>query len=76
MSNEFNECVNIKQKGKWHQYECKLGLWGIESTDSSKAYREALHYFNQYKNAGEYSSIIGGPSVFEVFKRNSSDGSL
>jgi hypothetical protein len=27
--------------------------------------RDALHYFEQYKLDGEYSSIIGGESVIE-----------
>ena len=44
---------------------CKLGLWSVDAADKETAYREAMHYFQQYKADGEYSSILGGESVAE-----------
>ena len=63
---QFNKCV-IKRKrknAKW-SINCKMGLWGVESDNKDTAMCEALHYWQQYKSDGEYSSIIGGQSVIE-----------
>jgi|LGOV01.1.fsa_nt_gb hypothetical protein len=49
-----NTCIN-----------CKLGLWGVSAPDEMQATYEAMHYFRQYRDDGEYSSIIGGKSAIE-----------
>jgi hypothetical protein len=46
---------------------CKLGLWSVDSLCYSTVQREAQRYFNQYKSDGEYSRIIGGKSVDDLF---------
>ena len=66
---DFKKCVNeITHKDGSISVTCKLGLWGVEDQDSDSVYREAYHYWSQYYDAGEYSSILGGESVGEKLK--------
>jgi len=58
-------CVNEKRTGDIIEIECSLGLWSVSGTKYEFIYNEALHYFKQYMDDGEYSSIIGGKSVAE-----------
>ena len=57
-------CVNEVKRGAKVEVACKLGLWSVIG-DKSQVYEESLHYFKQYMDDGEYSSIIGGQSVIE-----------
>lgn len=63
---DFKKCTKTVFDGDEWDISCRLGLWGV--TDSCKhiAQDEALYYFRQYKNDGEYSSIIGGKTVVET----------
>lgn len=67
---EFFACTDrkIDPRDSWMTIECKHGLWSVEGKDHDAVFSEALAYFRQYKSDGEYSSIIGGPSVAEVLR--------
>ena len=63
MSNDvyekFYKCVLIfYDSDNWH-YECKLNLWGVTGCDKDEVEEEALHYFRQYLEDGEYDEILG-----------------
>lgn len=60
LANQFDECVNIKLNTKTVTIDCKLGLWGVEGdiAEIKRIMNEALNYWQQYKDDGEYSSII------------------
>ena len=71
---DFKECTTKRQrKNGRNSINCKLGLWGVSATSEDQAMVEALRYFIQYKNAGEYSSIIGGKTVSELLRGNSNE---
>jgi len=36
------------------EMHCKKGLWGVDAPTEDEAEKEALHYFMQYYNEGEY----------------------
>jgi hypothetical protein len=57
-------CVNEVKKGNKIEVACKLGLWSVIGNESD-VYFDALHYFKQYMDDGEYSSIIGGKTVID-----------
>ena len=57
-------CVNETKKGNKVEIACKMGLWSVIGNESD-VYFNALHYFKQYMDDGEYSSIIGGKSVID-----------
>lgn len=63
-------CVNEVRKGNKITIECKLGLWSVSGTISGFIYADAFHYWEQYYNDGEYSSIIGGKTVAEMLTSN------
>lgn len=63
--NDFTKCVDETRDGDRVSIKCKLGLWSVESTDIGSIYIEAFHYWQQYAGDGEYSSIIGGPTVMD-----------
>ena len=66
---DFDKCVNIRRaRNADYIFECCKGLWSVQCYSSPKARREAMHYFMQYKDDGEYSDIIGGPTVLERMK--------
>ena len=65
--NEFRKCVNIKYDGVRWYVTCKLGLWSVDAPPPREvAEEEAFYYWRQYKNDGEYSSIIGGKNVIKT----------
>ena len=56
---EFNKCVvKTKSKDGKTTITCKLGFWSVEAYESINAMCEAMHYFKQYKEDGEYSSAL------------------
>lgn len=65
----FAKCTTSELKDGMFHIDCKLGLWSVSADTLDEAYREAQHYFNQYKQDGEYSSIIGGESVVEKLSK-------
>jgi len=67
--NQFDDCTNMKTTNAGYEIECKLGLWSVSCfklSEFHKATMEALYYWRQYKDDGEYSSIIGGKNVIET----------
>ena len=62
---DFEKCVIIKHGGGRVSISCKLGLWGVDAPDQLRAIYEAMMYWSQYKDDGEYHAIIGGPSPME-----------
>ena len=63
---EFNACTLYTRRGDRCTIACKLGLWRVDGEYGLPLINEALHYWRQYKSDGEYSSIIGGPTLAEV----------
>ena len=63
---QFTRCIDesVDDDGRV-SLSCKFGLWEVSSLDSDSVYLEAFHYWMQYKDDGEYSSIIGGESVID-----------
>ena len=64
--NDFEKCIKRKAKSYSYSIKCKLGLWSVDASTKAECEDEALHYWQQYKSDGEYSSIIGGKTVIEV----------
>lgn len=63
---DFSKCVDKKRIGESvYMIDCKLGLCGAKGITQESVLAEAFHYWRQYKDDGEYSSIIGGKSVIE-----------
>jgi len=74
---DFEKCTTKKvSKCGLVDIECKLGLWGVSASCAEDAMREAIHYFNQYKADGEYSSIIGGKSTRDILMGRAYKGDL
>lgn len=49
----YENTVHRKVKGRY-EIKCRLGLWSIGGPDHSIIKNEAMHYFMQYYNDGEY----------------------
>ena len=65
LGEEFVKCIKTKRHTLDDvEISCVLGLWSVRG-NTKDAYRDAEHYFIQYKDSGEYSSIIGGESVID-----------
>ncbi len=64
--NEMMKCTTITVDCDYVSIDCKLGLWGVSAPTRDIATHQAMHYFLQYRDDGEYSSIIGGKSVMDV----------
>jgi len=63
---QFNKCITKRTRKNGNtSINCKLGLWGVSASNEFEATVEALRYWHQYKEDGEYSEIIGGKSVVE-----------
>jgi len=65
---QFNKCTTKRTRKNGNtSINCKLGLWGVSAPneDQAQAIIEALRYWHQYKEDGEYSEIIGGKSVID-----------
>ena len=64
---QFEICVQrSRNKQADYVFTCKKGLWEVVSYSSPKGYREAMHYFQQYKEDGEYHEFIGGPTLLQA----------
>ena len=66
LMNQFDDCVNFKVDLNYVEVSCKLGLWSVQGVNVSTLTKEALHYWQQYKDDGEYSSIIVGKNVYDT----------
>lgn len=56
----FKKCTNTVFDGDVWDIECKLGLWGVSCADKEQAQDEALYYFRQYYQDGEYKKLLAG----------------
>ncbi len=54
MAEAFGKNVRFSYEYGNPWFECKKGLWAVSGPDLSKVTDEALHYFQQYWNDGEY----------------------
>ena len=50
----FIKNTEFKETGNRYNWECKLGLWSVSAPTLKQALSEALHYYAQYYNDGEY----------------------
>lgn len=60
---EMEACTTYRRRGDKVTISCRLGLWSVEGEYGLLIMNEATRYFRQYKEDGEYASIIGGPTV-------------
>ena len=68
---ELCMCADFMYEGdRITTIQCKLGLWKVTGIYGMPLINEAMHYFEQYKEDGEYSSIIGGKSIVEKLLEN------
>jgi hypothetical protein len=64
---DFDRCVEYSYHNKGiYSITCSKGLWKVEGSNKMEVYGEALHYFEQYRDDGEYYDIIGGPSPVDA----------
>ena len=66
LNSDFESCVIRKESKNLLSIDCKLGLWGVSGRNKGQVESEATHCWLQYKSDGEYSSIIGGKSAFDI----------
>ena len=52
----FEKCITRQAKGM--QIDCKLGLWGVGSSNKDSLERNARHYWIQYYRDGEYGKLL------------------
>ena len=55
MNNEFEKNTNYKISRFGHEINCIKGLWGVCAPTKAQAESEAMHYFMQYFEDGEYT---------------------
>ena len=56
---QFNKCITKRTRKNGNtSINCKLGLWGVSAPNEDQAIAEALRYWHQCKEDGEYSEII------------------
>ena len=51
----FEKYTKHDIKDGLHEFQCTKGLWGVYAANYKKARAEAMHYFLQYYDDGEYS---------------------
>ena len=56
---ELYKCAKFQQSGDRLLIQCKLGLWSVDGTSDMTTINEAMRYFEQYKNDGEYADLLG-----------------
>ena len=52
----FKKFTNRRRCKDGFSVKCKLGLWGVFAPTKEQAMKEAMYYFVQYFNDGEYST--------------------
>lgn len=50
----FEKATKVTEKKGRHTIKCRKGLWAVDAPSKAAAIKEALHYFFQYYNDGEY----------------------
>lgn len=51
---KFKQNTRSKTIGGRHYIRCRKGLWVVSAPTKEEAEREAMHYFVQYLEDGEY----------------------
>ena len=55
----FDACTEVKlMKDGTTEIHCKCGLWSVSGHEPLTVQREAVHYFTQYYQDGEYEHIL------------------
>ena len=60
MQELFNNLVITRQDGDTLTISCPLNLWSETGKHKVSVEIEAMHYFAQYYEDGEYNDLIGG----------------
>lgn len=55
---EFERCIIRRYAGGQHSIRCKKGLWRVDCSDLETAEKEAMRYWIQYAEDGEYDYAI------------------
>lgn len=63
---DFKKCTNTVFDGDEWDISCIIGLWGVSGGCKDMVQDEALHYFRQYRDDGEYYNVLGGKSPTEI----------
>ncbi len=54
--------LEVKEKDGRYSIDCPLGLWRVSGGDKKTVVAEAMRYFWQYAEGGEYDKLVGPPS--------------
>ena len=54
----MEKCSYYKRDGDICEITCKLGLWSVAGPFSLALINEATHYFEQYRDGGEYDELL------------------
>jgi len=54
----FERCVRRESGDGWSGIHCQLGLWGVEGPSKSFVESEAMRYWIQYYQDGEYRKLL------------------
>ena len=68
---DFINNVNAEHDGVRTSFKCKLGLWSVEAKNPDDAFREAMHYFQQYRSDGEYDGTAADKLLERLQDENS-----
>lgn len=77
---EDNTNHTFDTKTRLHSIDCKKGLWGVSGRNEVTVQREAMHYFMQYLEDGEYDKKEdlepkrNTNTVFNIYRRGIIDG--
>lgn len=55
---EMEKCTVYKRRGDRCEIKCKLGLWSVDGPCGLALMSEANHYFQQYRDDGEYDKLL------------------
>jgi len=55
---DMEKCTTYRRHGDRCEIKCNLGLWAVEGPYGLALINEADHYFQQYKEDGEYDSLL------------------
>ena len=51
------DAIYVKDDAGTITISCRLGLWSVSGHDSARVSGEALHYYVQYAQDGEYDEV-------------------
>ena len=60
----FDRCAETKLlKDGTVEIHCKRGLWSVSGRHWRQVRREAIRYWRQYKDAGEYDDLLANTGI-------------